>query len=171
MSKKNYMCKQEAIEALSKGYKISHPTFLDSEYIYEKDSKIFTEEGYSISKVTFWNDRNSPNFQENWFLVNDVHFDNETQSLEIIFKDYGQDHTTRSDLFDFLGDFDIIQANELHENAIVWGDSVFLFDNQLESELVKNGIVKIPKDSDLLDFIDLDIPNHRGFMVWYNNEK
>jgi hypothetical protein len=51
------MTKKEAIAAMQEGDKVTHRYFSSDEYIYFKDGRIWTEEGYSISPDLFWADR------------------------------------------------------------------------------------------------------------------
>ena len=60
------MTKQEAIEAMQKGEKVTHRFFDIEEWITMIGNRIFTEEGYSASPVTFWGDRCSIQWESDW---------------------------------------------------------------------------------------------------------
>ena len=60
------MTKEEAKNKLLEGYKLTHPSFLDTEYVYQHGVMIFTEEGYSIAADIFWADRK--NMTKDWSI-------------------------------------------------------------------------------------------------------
>jgi len=62
------LTRKEAKEALEQGKKLTHISFMSSEYIYQHGIMIFTEEGYSIDQEIFWKDRNHPGFDKNWSI-------------------------------------------------------------------------------------------------------
>lgn len=63
------MTKQEAIEAMKAGAKLTHPSFMKHEWItMEGNSTVITEEGYTISSVEFWKYRTHENFNRGWFI-------------------------------------------------------------------------------------------------------
>jgi len=43
-----YMTKAEALEQMKQGKKITHEYFLDHEYLYWKNGKVYTEDGYEF---------------------------------------------------------------------------------------------------------------------------
>ncbi len=63
------MNKLEAIIALKEGKRISHRFFDTNEWIEMGGSGIICEDGTSISFEVFWDDRNHPFFDRNWFVV------------------------------------------------------------------------------------------------------
>lgn len=69
------MTKQEAIAAMKEGKKVKHRFFSRGEWVEMNGSKsatgddlISTEEGYSISQFTFWQDRNLPQWEDGWSI-------------------------------------------------------------------------------------------------------
>lgn len=60
------MSKDEAIQAMREGKKVTHPTFTDEEYIQLKGNVIITEEGYEIFLSQFFAIRNSVAFNTGW---------------------------------------------------------------------------------------------------------
>jgi hypothetical protein len=65
------MTKQEAIELMKQGVKVTHPTFTSDEWMTMKDGKILTEDGYTHDPYEFWSYRTAPYFQTNWRIYND----------------------------------------------------------------------------------------------------
>ena len=63
------MTKQEAIEAMKAGAKLTHPSFMQHEWItMEGNRTIITEEGYAISDKEFWAYRTGEYFETGWFI-------------------------------------------------------------------------------------------------------
>jgi hypothetical protein len=62
------MTKQEAIEALKKGERLTHLTFTEDEFIYIQDGKMFDETSMPIDENHFWNYRNSYIFDNGWSI-------------------------------------------------------------------------------------------------------
>ena len=63
------MTKQEAIEAMKAGAKLTHPLFMQHEWItMEGNFTVVTEEGYAVSMVEFWKYRTHENFNDGWFI-------------------------------------------------------------------------------------------------------
>lgn len=64
------MTKQEAIEAMLTGAKVTHPYFASGEWITMKGpSLILTEEGYIITIHDFWYCRSeNPQWEDNWSI-------------------------------------------------------------------------------------------------------
>jgi hypothetical protein len=63
------MTKQEAIEAMKAGAKLTHRSFMQHEWItMEGNLTIVTEEGYAVSAVEFWKYRTYENFNDGWFI-------------------------------------------------------------------------------------------------------
>ena len=63
------MTKQEAIEAMKSGAKVTHRFFTPEEWIaMEGKFTIITEEGYAISTTEFWKYRQSAEFQTDWSI-------------------------------------------------------------------------------------------------------
>lgn len=71
------MTKQEAIQAMKEGKKVTHRFFSRGEWVEMTGSKsasgddlISTEEGYSIPQFTFFSDRNLPQWENGWSIYN-----------------------------------------------------------------------------------------------------
>jgi len=62
------MNKEEAIEAMKSGEKLTHPSFTKTEWISMKGNDIITEEGYTISLDEFWYYRIGEYFETNWYV-------------------------------------------------------------------------------------------------------
>ena len=63
------MTKQEAIEAMKAGAKLTHPSFMQHEWITMEGSRtVITEEGYAISDKEFWAYRTGEYFETGWFI-------------------------------------------------------------------------------------------------------
>ena len=60
------MNKQEAIEAMKKGFKVTHDYFSSDEFITMIGDKIVTEEGYSFNATEFWKYRTHESFNTGW---------------------------------------------------------------------------------------------------------
>lgn len=63
------MTKQEAIEAMKNGAKVTHRYFSEDEYIkFSEDGRIETEEGYLCAPSLFWIDRRGEAWQDGWSI-------------------------------------------------------------------------------------------------------
>lgn len=62
------LTKEEAIEALEKGKKLTHNLFSDDEFIYLKNGDIHDENGYNIQSE-FWKWRTAEAFLTDWSIV------------------------------------------------------------------------------------------------------
>lgn len=60
------MTKQEAIEQMKKGEKVTHTYFSDNEYIYQKGCIIYSEDG--VRHEEFWTLRNGLLFEDGWSI-------------------------------------------------------------------------------------------------------
>ncbi|MCA0362692.1 MAG: hypothetical protein LCH67_01495 [Bacteroidetes bacterium] len=89
--------------------------------------------------------------------------------LKITFPDYGKDGRNYGELFDFLGDFDIITASELGQDVIVMSDTVFMFTNSDEGQLARNSYIELGQVCFLKDFIEPANAVHTDFLKWYKN--
>ena len=59
------MTKQEAIDALKKGEKLSHRYFGDDEYVVMINGRIHDEDGHDIHSE-FWQHRSKPEYETDW---------------------------------------------------------------------------------------------------------
>lgn len=98
-----------------------------------------------------------------------VIYNNDTNELTIIYPNYGSENRNRGELFDYLGDFDIIIANELHPDAIIMSGDLYLFSNSDEEILSRNGSITLGLYSTLDDFIDFEDNDQVSFYNWYNH--
>lgn len=90
--------------------------------------------------------------------------------LTIRYAYYGQyENRQYGDLFDWLGDFDIITASEIHRNYICMSEEVFVFSEDDEIHLEEYGEVKLNSIGFLDDILDLQNPHHLDFNNWYYN--
>jgi hypothetical protein len=65
------MTKQEAIDAMMAGAKVSHRFFLSNEWITMEGTKtIIDEEGKAFSTIEFWKHRTTSEWQINWEIWN-----------------------------------------------------------------------------------------------------
>lgn len=62
------MTKDEAIQLMLKGVKVTHTSFMEDEWISMEGDKILTEEGHKHVTSEFWKYRNHPNFQKGWSI-------------------------------------------------------------------------------------------------------
>jgi len=60
------MTKQNAIDSMCEGVKVTHHSFTDKEYITMKDGKVEDEDGYRLDWNEFWRFRVSKSFNEGW---------------------------------------------------------------------------------------------------------
>lgn len=60
------MTKQEAIEAMKAGKKVTHVYFTDEEWITMEGNVIIDENGYHFDPDLFWFDRKSEAFNTGW---------------------------------------------------------------------------------------------------------
>ena len=66
------MTRDEALQSMIDGNKVTHRFFEIHEYIYMKGQDIFTEEGYNMGNVwdEFWRMRNGKEWQTGWEIYN-----------------------------------------------------------------------------------------------------
>ena len=62
------MTKEEAIEQMKKGNKVTHFLFTDEEYITMKGDEIIDELGYYLNADAFWSHRRHEAFACGWKL-------------------------------------------------------------------------------------------------------
>ncbi len=91
----------------------------------------------------------------------------ENKTLEIHYDDYGNDGRNYGELFDFLGDYDVITASEIGQDVIVMNEIVFQFSHMDEGRLQKDKYVYLSEVSSLKDFIDFEDVQHVNFYKWY----
>lgn len=62
------MTKQEAIQEMNKGVKITHWLFTPNEYVYIHpiEKVLMDENDYVLSWLEFWKYRENPNFEDGW---------------------------------------------------------------------------------------------------------
>lgn len=67
------MTKIEAIEAMKRGEKVTHPYFSDTEYITMKGNfTIVDEKGYHCEDKIFWSYRVSSAFEKDWSIFKET---------------------------------------------------------------------------------------------------
>ena len=62
------MSKEQMLEAMRNGKKVTHDYFTSDEYIYLKDGKIVSEDG--VTHDFFWLDRKGSNWETGWRIFN-----------------------------------------------------------------------------------------------------
>lgn len=90
-------------------------------------------------------------------------------ALTIHFRNYGDDGRNYGELFDFLGDFDIVTASEIGQDIIVMSDNVFQFTHSDECKLRRDSFVVLERECSLKEYIDKNDSNHLNFLQWYYN--
>ena len=63
------MTREQALQAMKYGCKVTHTYFTDDEFIYMRDHHFFSEEGYDFSTVfgEFWREKSrNENFDDGW---------------------------------------------------------------------------------------------------------
>jgi hypothetical protein len=93
----------------------------------------------------------------------------EDNQLIINYSNYGSESRNYGDLFDFLGDFDIVTASELGQDEIVMSGIVFSFTSQDEARLKRQGSVILTKELELAEYIERENNNHLEFLRWYSS--
>lgn len=66
------MNKAQAIQALVKGVLLTHRYMSDNEYVYQRGTKMFMEDGASIDVITFWADRDNEGWEEDWEVYQEL---------------------------------------------------------------------------------------------------
>ena len=61
--------KLQARTALLAGQKVTHCHMSDGEYVYQEGDQICTEDGAAISANIFWQDRSTPTWDNDWYIV------------------------------------------------------------------------------------------------------
>lgn len=89
--------------------------------------------------------------------------------LTIMYSHYMEEGRRYEDLFDWLGDNDIITASEIGEDCICMAGTVFRFTDADERVLMKNGIVSLQEAVPLEEYLDFQNEKHCCFYKWYNN--
>ena len=73
------MTREQALQAMKYGCKVTHTYFTDEEYIRMEDHDIFSEEGYNFGTVFaefWWEKRDNKNFDDGWsvfYTIKDLH--------------------------------------------------------------------------------------------------
>jgi len=62
------MTKQDAINEMKLGFKISHRWFSDNEWMTIEGNKILTEEGYKHNMNEFWSYRTDKSWDEGYYF-------------------------------------------------------------------------------------------------------
>lgn len=91
---------------------------------------------------------------------------NENEIL-ISYSNYGSEGRNYGELFDFLGDSDIITASEIGQDVVLMANSVYIFSIQDEFKLKRTGKISLSKECSLEDYIETYNPEHISFLQWY----
>jgi hypothetical protein len=64
------MTKQEALQAMKDGKKVTHQLFVDEEFIYIKNEVIYDEKDYPMTggQIDFWTDRKGDKWLYGWSI-------------------------------------------------------------------------------------------------------
>lgn len=101
--------------------------------------------------------------------MNKVEYQNEILTIE--FAGYGTGNINYNELFDFLGENDIITASEIGEDCILMSNELFLFTHKDEQILKDTGKVQLERKCTLRDWVvEKNIPLDNNFVKWYNKE-
>ena len=92
-------------------------------------------------------------------------FNNFDGSITIHYQNYGEDGRNYGELFDFLGDSDIITASELGKDFVVCEGDIYLFTNSDERVLKEKGSVTIQKTGETTEDYE---ESNQEFYNWYN---
>lgn len=76
------MTKQEAIEQMENGVKITHDYFAYDEWMTIKNNRIITEDGYSHSKNEFWAYRTDERWDNGYSIFEEPESDSEDSDEE-----------------------------------------------------------------------------------------
>ena len=87
--------------------------------------------------------------------------------ITIYYNGYGSKNRNYSELFDFLGDFDIITASEIDVDVIVRSGEVFYFSNLDEFTLKSTSKITLERVCLLENYIDKNNKDHVEFLKWY----
>lgn len=85
----------------------------------------------------------------------------------ISYSNYGSEGRNYGELFDFLGDSDIITAAEIGQDVVLMANKVYSFSVQDEFILKRTGKISLSKECNLEDYIESDNPDHISFLRWY----
>ena len=66
------MTKDEAVQAMKDGHKVSHRSFVGGEWISLDGNRITTEESYSFPLKIFMRIRNGREWQTDWSIYDEV---------------------------------------------------------------------------------------------------
>lgn len=88
-------------------------------------------------------------------------------NIHISYSNYGSEGRNYGELFDFLGDSDIITASEIGQDIILMANHVYSFSVQDEFKLKRTGKISLNKECSLEDYIEMDNPEHLEFLQWY----
>ena len=64
------MTKEDAIQAMKEGKKVTHTYFDENEWMTIRDNKIISEDGYIYDMVEFWSYRTDEAFDDGYFIFN-----------------------------------------------------------------------------------------------------
>lgn len=84
--------------------------------------------------------------------------------ITIYYKEYGSNNRNYGELFDFLGNFDIITASEIDSDVIVMAGEVFYFSILDEFTLKETSKVTLKKVCFLEEYISSELIE---FLKWY----
>lgn len=91
-------------------------------------------------------------------------------NLIIQYPGYGTEGRGYGELFDMLGDHDVITASEIGQDVVLMSGTVFRFTDADESTLEETGSVTLASECSLDEWLDLDEPAHVDFKSWYQGQ-
>jgi hypothetical protein len=87
-----------------------------------------------------------------------INYNNDTKALTITtYKQYKY-----SDLFDALGDVDVVQASEVHPDSIAFEGDLYSMNTSSVKELMNGGTVTLSFDEAVIDC------GYKNFIKWYS---
>ena len=133
------MTKQEAIQAMKKGVKVTHWLFTPNEYVFIHPEKnvLMDENNYELSWFEFWKYRENPNFETGWSECKE----NNSEKME--HKEIEFNKKERSIIADYVYSY--------HSDILIVSDAVSLLEvlnnhNLVENyDALKNGIANKEK--------------------------
>jgi hypothetical protein len=66
------MNKEQAIEAMQEGKKVTHEYFTSNEFMTMKGNKIVFEDGYAVRPLEFWSTRTAKNWDDGYSIWDDA---------------------------------------------------------------------------------------------------
>lgn len=95
-------------------------------------------------------------------------YDAETMSITIVYPNYGEEGRGYGELFDWLGEHDVVTASDVSSDLIVMSDFCYEFTHQDEAELETEGSVTLSYVGTIDEQVeDADTEEAREYLEWY----